>query len=128
LSSSRIFATSVIIFFSSYAIGKLFSRFIADQEKYDKQFRVLIYGVVSSVSAWVTVFTYQSLLYGEALYRGTGYKAGFTILVGISVWLNYYFMELNLRLKDYDKDEFDNTFFGILLMVYVVFWFVPTFS
>lgn len=128
LSSSRFFATSIIVFFSSYAIGSFFSRFIINLDKYNKQFRVLIYGILSSVSAWITVFTFQSLLYGEDLYKGFFYKLGFAILVGLSGRLTYYFMQLNIESKDYDKDEFDNTFSIILIAIYSIFCFVPTFS
>lgn len=121
LSSSRFFATVIIVFSSSYAIGSFFSRFIINQEKYNKQFRMLIYGIISAVSAWITIFTYQSLLYGEALNEGISYKIGFTALVVGSGFLTHYFMQLNIESKDYEKDEFDNTFSFTLFLVYVIF-------
>jgi hypothetical protein len=128
LSPFRFLITSLLIFSSTYAIGKLFSRFIKEKHKYDKQFRVLIYGVTSSISAWITVFTYQAFLYGDALYSGFFYKAGFTILVGFAIYLTFYFMKLNIPSKKYDREEFEDTFLGILVTVYGVFWFVPAFS
>lgn len=128
LSPFRFLITSLLIFSSTYAIGKLFSCFIIERHKYDKQFRVLIYGVTSSISAWITVFTYQAFLYGEALNYGFWYKVGFTVLVGFAIYLTFYFMKLNIPSRKYDQEEFEDTFVGILLIVYGVFWFVPTFS
>lgn len=128
LSTFRFFITSLLIFSSTYAIGKLFSRFIVEKHRYDKQFRILVYGVTSSISAWITVFTYQSFLYGTALNNGFWYKVGFTILVCFAIFLTFYFMKLNIPSDKYDREEFEDTFVGILVTVYGVFWFVPAFS
>lgn len=128
LSPFRLLSSTILVFSSAYALSKLFGLLINNSYNSDKPLRMLLYGIIGAISAWVTMFILQYLLYGPDLNIGFLYRVGFTVLVGFCCWLNNYFLSLIIEKSPHYREEFESTFTFLSILLYAIFWFKPAFS
>lgn len=128
VSTFRLLFSAILMFSSAYALSKLFGSLMNHFYNSDKPLRLLFYGIIGAISAWVTMFILQYILFGPALNISFWYKAGFTILVLFCWWLSNHFLNLSIEKSSNYHEEFEGTFTPIMALLYLFFWFKPVFS